>query len=1076
MLTRVAALIVSAAGLCLAQFANQEISGFVTDPSDAAVPNARVFARHLATGRTQATTSDTRGYYVFLDVPIGDYAVVVEAPGFKRTIQIGVKVSVSAKITVPIRLDVGDVKESVSVSANALQVETSGGEMGRLITGEQAANLPLNGRSFAQLLALVPGVATLNRSPLELVGAYNSNNSMQSVNGLRRSTASWNVDGVDNKDNGGNGNVFVRVNLDAIAEFKILTSSYNAENGQNAGAIVNLAVKSGTRNFHGSPYGFLRARTGNGGWNLGGPVYIPHRFNAAREKLFFFASEDFLRMETYTWVPTSVPSLAQRTGDFSASPGAVLDPLSGAPFPGNRIPSSRIDRNTSRLVNNAPSPNLTGDLNEYDRNFETPTDDHQYIQKLDYRIDDRHQLALLYLRDGFYQLQNQTSLNLSDRHITGTIGSVKWTWARDARTVNTFQTSESGNRIIHTNFRQNSIYSAETSRLAAGVDNPMLYGNAAEIPDISIQGYTMPPVSARATNYAEGLLQWKDDFSRVAGPHIVKFGVLAMRSRKNQSNITATNGEFSFRSGHALSSGNALADALLGNFNTYTEASGHGEGWFRFTQVEFYAQDNWKISRRFSLDIGVRFHYMQPQYSALGNTVVFDAAFYDPANAVRVLPNGRIVAGSGNPLNGLVLGGAAFPTEALARYPGWNTPAVDALFHGLPKEVQSARIPVAPRIGFAWDVTGTQRTVLRGAWGLFFERIQGNVYFGSINNAPFIQRTTLYSGNAENPTGGAPASAFPQDVTSYPADGAIPTAEQYNLGLQQSIGRAMLLDVSYVGSSAWHLYRGILPNQLPAGAMLRAPTGAANGLRPYAGLGGISQYATSANSNYNSLQAELRRQMPNGGFLSAAYTWSRNLTDATDYNSNPQDSYHFKNDRGLSGYHRAHVFSASYVYPLPFWRKGARWYRKWFGNWQLSGMALLQTGLPFDLTATGDPAAIASTGGNQRPDVVGDWTLGGRTATAWFNTKAFGTPAPGSFGSVGRNVLTGPAMLNWDAALEKGFRVTERLGASFRWELFNALDHRNYWGVEGDMTSPRFGQVTTVTDPRAMQAMMRFSF
>ena len=427
-LFQLAILSISASGLCLAQFANQEISGFVLDSSNAAVPGASISARHIATGQVQTTASDGRGYFAFLDVRIGEYEIAVEAKGFKKYAQTDVVVSVSAKTVVPIHLTVGSQQESVTVRADALQVDTTSGDVSRLITGEQAANLQLNGRSFAQLLTLMPGVASLTRSPLELSGAWGSNNSMQSVNGGRRSTTSWNVEGVDDKDNGGAGNVFVRVNVDAIAEFRVLTSSYGAENGQNSGAVVNLAVKSGTRDFHGSPYGFLRSGIGNYGWNLGGPIYIPHRFNAAREKLFFFVSQDFLKMQTYTWVATSVPAMVQRLGDFSALAQPVLDPATGSPFPGNVLPASRIDRNSSRLVANAPAPNMPGQLNEYDRSFLTPTDDHQYIQKVDYRVNDRNQLALLYLRDGFYQLQNQTALTLYDRHITGANASVRWTW------------------------------------------------------------------------------------------------------------------------------------------------------------------------------------------------------------------------------------------------------------------------------------------------------------------------------------------------------------------------------------------------------------------------------------------------------------------------------------------------------------------------------------------------------------------------------------------------------------------------------------------------------------------------
>jgi hypothetical protein len=386
-------------------------------------------------------------------------------------------------------------------------------------------------------------------------------------------------------------------------------------------------------------------------------------------------------------------------------------------------------------------------------------------------------------------------------------------------------------------------------------------------------------------------------------------------------------------------------------------------------------------------------------------------------------------------------------------------------------------MPIAPRLGFAYDLTGRQRTVLRGAYGLFFERIQGDAYFSSVNNPPFIQQPTISSGNIENPAKGVPVALLPTNVFSYLVDAAIPTVQQYNVGIQQRVGHDALLDVSYVGSSAWHLYEGTLPNQLRLGTMLGVPQGTdPNSLRPYPGFAGITQLATSANSNYNSLQVQLRKQMPAGGMASVAYTWSRNITDATDYNSVPQDSYNPRNERGLSGYHRGHIVSASYIYPLPFWRKGERWYQRTLGNWQLSGIVMLETGLPIDISAPGDPAGIASTGGSLRPDVVGDWKAGGKTAETWFNTAAFQTPAPGTFGNLGRGVLIGPGIVNWDASFQKNFRLRERYTASFRVEYFNVLNRLNYWGVEGSMASARFGQVTTTTDPRTFQAMLRLSF
>ena len=1074
-LSRPAFLLLAIATLASAQYGSQEISGFVLDSSGASVPRAKITAFHPATGRAREAQTDERGFFAFLDVQIGEYHVVAEADGFKRYVRSNVVVAVSAKVTLTIQLEVGDVRESVTVKSDPLAVDASSGEVGALITERQIADLQLNGRSFAQLLVLLPGVSTVNRSPTDLLGGYGSNNAQQSVNGSRRSTLSWNVDGVDNKDNGGDGNVFVRVNLDAIAEFKVLTSSYSAEYGQNSGAIVNMALKSGGRKFRGGLYGFTRMSLADGGGFLGGPIYIPHRFNSSREKLFFFASYDGFNWKSYAWIANSVPLARERAGDFSGE-AAVMDPTTGVPFPNNIVPSSLIDRNTSRLLWNVPLSNTPGKPYQYVSEFKTPIAEKQGILKIDYAVNQKNRIAVHYMGDEFHALGGQTNLSLYDRKIPGMNASAKWTATPGARTVNTFQASISGNVIRQYNFRPNPEYTADVSRKGLEIDNPMVYGNAWEIPDMTIQAYNIAPVGARSWSNRERILQGKDDFTRVVGEHILKFGVLAIRTRKNQGNTTQVNGLFAFQTGHDLSSGNALADALLGNFSSYTEASGWNDGWFRFTQAEFYGQDNWKTTQRLSFNFGVRGHYMQPWYSTLANDVAFDRAYYNPASAVTVLSNGQIVPGSGDLLDGLALGGTGFPKAATDRSPGWSDPSTTRLFRGLPREIQSAQIPVAPRLGFAWDLTGKQNTVLRGAWGLFYERIQGNAVFNSVNNPPFIQRATLYNANIENPTGGKPVPLLPPDITSYPASVDTPTVQQFNLGIQHRLGRDMLLDASYVGNNAWHLYRTIHPNQLPLGTMLVVPEGTdPNSLRPYRGLGSITQFVTSANSNYNSLQVQFRKQMPSGGLVSLAYTWARNITDATDYNTVPQDSYNTRNDRGLSSYHRGHVLTTSYVYPLP-WQGGRRWYRRLFGDWQTSGMVLLETGLPLDITVPGDPAGIAGTGGSLRPDLVGDWRADARRWDGWFNTAAFAVPRPGTFGNLGRNALLAPGVFNWDASFQKTIGLTERISAIVRLEYFNILDHVNYWGVDTNMASPRFGQVNATTDQRTTEAMLRFSF
>ena len=315
---------------------NQQISGVVVDSTGAVVPNATVTAVNSSTNLSRSATSNGSGNYVISNVPIGNYSVSGVAQGFKKFVLTNVGVTVDSKVTVNVKLEVGNVTESISVQADAVRVEASSGEVGRLVTGQQATQLQLNGRNFPQLLALIPGVSTTYSSGFGLFGGYGVNNSGQSANGGRTDTFSWNLDGVDNKDNGGGGNNFVNINPDALAEFRVLTTNYSAEYGYSAGAVVNLALKSGTTEFHGIGYEYFRndaiqarafnaptipeLRYNNFGWNLGGPIYIPKLFNTNKDKLFFFVGEDFKRLRQGAANTWTVPTVAQKNGDFSALP------------------------------------------------------------------------------------------------------------------------------------------------------------------------------------------------------------------------------------------------------------------------------------------------------------------------------------------------------------------------------------------------------------------------------------------------------------------------------------------------------------------------------------------------------------------------------------------------------------------------------------------------------------------------------------------------------------------------------------------------------------------------------------
>ena len=1076
-----------------AQYTSQQIAGFVRDPSGAMVVKANVSVTNSGTGQVRTTPVNENGYYVIANVPIGIYDVTVEAEGFKRYTRRGVQITIGAKVDVDVELQVGGVAESVTVSADAAQVEASSGEVGRLVTGQQATQLQLNGRNFAQLLALIPGTSTNNRSSFDLFGGFGSNMSNQSVNGGRNYTFSWNVDGADNKDNGGGGNNFVNVNPDAIAEFKVLTTNYNAEYGQNSGAVINLALKSGTKDFHGTVYEFVRnnafdayswnsrtkqkLRFNNFGGNLGGPITIPGKFNTDRNKLFFFAATEFKRLRRGTPQFWNIPLPAQRRGDFSglAASAQPRDITNGQPFPGGIIPTARFSRNGSRLVNLYPQPNFTGTGGNFSFLPPDPLNTNQYIVKGDYLLNEKHTIALHYMRDYYTSLQNTGQTATFERLIPGTNTSGKWTWIKSPTAVNTFQFTFTGNVILQTNFAANPLFLNDYSRQSNGIDYPMIYNNERSIPNISIAGFNALNTTPRNWNNFNRVFQFKDDFSKLVGNHNLKFGVLAMRSRKNQDNQPAINGSVNFAPGHALSSGNALADALLGNFNTYTEASSGREGWFRFSQGEFYVQDNWKVSSRLTLDLGLRYMLMQPQYAQLQNAAVFAPRYYYPAKAPTIdRASGLITPGTGDRVNGLVVGGTGFPDFAAARIPNANDPDVKRVFRGLPKEISPWRYNTfGPRLGFAYDITGKQTTVLRGGYGLFYERVQGNFLFGRVNNPPFIQDSQLFSANIENPSGGS-TRISPSNVSSYDIDVEVPKVQNWSLGVQHKLVKDLLLDVAYVGSNGWDQYRQLNLNQLREGTRQANPGANVNALRPYRGYADITHLVTNAKFNYHSLQAQLRKQFNRGGLLNISYTWSKNIADATNYAEQPMDSYNPTRDRGRTEFDRRHIFILSYVYPLPFWQNGGAWYKTVLGGWQVSGVTTLQTGRPLNLGVQGDIAGTGLT--NQRPNVVGDPYAGESQALRFFNTSAFANPAAGVFGNLGRNAINGPGTNNWDVSLQKIFNFGERYKLDFRGEIYNAPHHFNYFGVATQLGAANFGQVTSATDPRTLQLGLRFSF
>jgi hypothetical protein len=1105
------------AGCLLAQSNNnQGISGQVTDTSGAVVPKAKVTILDQNTGYQRAMVTNDSGNYAMPELPVGTYRVTCEAAGFKRQVISDNNLATNVSLDVNCKMQVGSQTESVSVAADAVVVEMATGELGFTVTGEQAGELQLNGRNFPELLQLLPGVSTTYTDGFSLFGGYGVNNSGQSINGGRVDTTTWNLDGADNKDNGGGGNNFININPNALGEFRVLTSNYSAEAGTSSGAVVNMSIRSGTKNFHGGMYEYWRndklaaytynaavvgkpkLRWNNPGVNIGGPVLIPGtRFNSSRQKLFFFFAEDLKFMRTGATTTWTVPTPAQKSGNFGTT--TIRDPNTATPFPGNVIPANLINPDMQKLVD--IYPNANSGANSFIFNKTTPTDVHQEIFKLDYNAGSNDQLSFHYTHDKYRQLENTTNLIEYYRQIPGLNTSIQWTHIFSPRLILLAQFTYTGNVIIEQgDVIANPTFISDYTRKGFGISLPSIYNASPDIPQVAVSGFTTLSVSPLSFNNFNRIFDWKGGLTRIIDNHTLKAGVLIMRSRKNQDNPPQINGALTFNTTRTPSSGNAVADALLGAFQQYQEYSGVRQGWYRFTQIEPWIQDDWKASRRLTLNIGLRWSYMQPQYSALNNTVQFLPQYFNGAQAAVINPSNGTVVSAPNPYNGLVLTGSGFPATAQGRVQQYADPTVQALFHNLPLGGANTRWGnFAPRFGFAYDLTGNQNTVLRGGFGVAYERIQGNFIFSGINNAPFNPVATILNGYVTNPGQGATGPNSVQTISnSHFLDMKDPRTLSYSLGIQRKLWGNSIVTITYVGSTAANLSYiddinqprlGYANTVFVPGTTTLANT---NATRPYLGYGNIQEYVTGANYVYNSLQTQYRKQFRHGGTVSAAFTWSKSRTDSNAYNYQPEDSYNLRADWGPSSYNREKIFTSSWVYPLPWLRDGNRWYNKAFGGWQVNGTGLIQSGLPVNITVsnTTAPGTAGDVGSGVRPDLVSDPRAGTIVDNYQiFNASAFANPGQNRFGSLGAYAVFLPSWFNVNGSVSKSFRFHERYTWDFKFDMYNVPNHLstssvNTGGFNGTKVVngvtvsnvANWGAKSGTTPPRTMEANIRFRF
>ncbi|MEK7409626.1 MAG: TonB-dependent receptor [Acidobacteriota bacterium] len=1052
------------------------IAGTVVDSSGAVVANADVRVRNSGTGAERRGTSDTSGRFLAEALPVGVYEVHVTAPGFKTASRTGLQLNVADRLGVAIRLEVGEITESVSVTAEAPLVKTETGDVSYLVATKQITELPVSNRNYLSLQQLIPG-ASRTVGDEQQVGGWGGNKGF-AINGQRDKYSGLMLDGVQNTDMGNQTTQMTTPGLETISEVKILSSNYSAEYGVAGGANILVVTRAGTQQLHGAVYEYVRndklnarnffaatrpmMRLNNFGYRLGGPVIIPGKYNQNRGKTFFFFSEEWRVLRLATIVRASTPTAAMRNGDFSEEAARIArparDPLSGQPFPDNRIPASRLNNNSKLLLgHDFPMPNAPGFQN-FLYNFSVPQNWRQELVRVDHNFTDSTRATFRVIHESWNQRQ------------AGSFDTIWTEWDLPAGNY-----AGKLNKILNpsmlTEFSFNYAYNygPRSKPTIAPAGNylqpqglnikkifPLPEGRPNKVPDLSF--------SAGWSGIGSGYYPWwaHHDIKTVNNittknfaSHALKFGVEYQFSTTPVQSQTSPSvqGSFSFS---GIFTNHPHGDFLLGQASSYGELDVYREPRYDYHQAEMFIQDDWKASRKLAINLGLRYFNIPHAYEKDDSLTVFRADRWNPAKAPAVLADGTILRGSGDLLNGIA-------------------GVKNGLRRGL---VENHPWKFAPRLGFAYDLRGDAQTVLRGGYGIGYYRIEGNDVYRLVDNPPFANVVTVFNPPLDDPTRGTLGADLPKSIFSLDPVYDIPMVQSYSLGVQRKLAADTSLTLSYVGTRGTHLDRGRQLNQpTPAGGLdfdprLNTRQVSADSLRPYPGWASVSVRENTASSTYHSLQVDFNRAFRNGLHVQGVYTFSKTLADADGFGANPQNPYNMKAERGLAGFDRTHMLIFNYIYELPFWRHPSNLMQRILGGWQLDGITAYQTGTPFSPGLSGATGGLAG-----RPDVVaGQDVRGSRTQRAWFNTAAFVAPAYGRYGNAGRNILRGPAIHKWDVGLIKNFRFRENMNVQFRWEVMNALNHTNFSGVSAGLGSGNFGQVTSARDPRSMQFGLKMEF
>jgi Carboxypeptidase regulatory-like domain len=1104
MLCRTVAVALAVLGVslpALAQSTTGRISGSVKDAQHGVLPGVSITVTEARTGLTRTTSTGQDGAFVFVSLPGGTYTVTAELTGFKKAVRAGYELGADGRLSADFTLGVGAVNEVIEVTVAGETVNTVSGEIARVVDRQQVQGLALNGRNYMQLATLIPGSPTLTTNALDIMTGLAINTS---VNGSRTNASLLMVDGGFNADSGSNNSQISNVGIDFIQEVSIKTSNFSAEYGRNSGAAINVVTRNGTNTFHGSAYEYNRDESFDAndyfnnarnvarpplsyndfGWSLGGPV--------KSDKLFFFAGQEWKRIRRFTSPQSrTLPTRAMRSGNFSGVTTVLRDPLTGQPFPGNIIPASRITADGRAFANLytqmeglASSYTDTPTTNNSSFQGDNPFDFRQDLLRLDWQASPDHRITARFIRDDYNLIDpygtfitSQLPTIPTDRSRPGRNYQVTHTWSMSSNLINEFKVNAAWNsqRIPP----EGELWKRETYGFAF----PQLFTGGGRfensIPDVDMTGYATFRGAAQSLISPTTDIAFSNNLTWLRGSHTFKFGGLVVRNRKDQNGRSQYAGFVDFNpTGNPNSTGNAFADALLGNFRTYREAQSDPVGFFRFWQYEGYVSDNWRVSRKLSLELGLRYQWHVPTYTQANNMASFDPARYDPARAITVLTNGTLVAGSGDRFNGMVRAGDGVPNDELFRIPNGQDPFVLTVPAGAPRGFYDAQGDLAPRFSFAWKPTGNENLAVRGGLGLFYDRPEGNLYFSLVNAPPYSLSSEYQNGNLAQPGGGTvPALAPVGTIDSIDPAFVIPRTWQWSTSVQKELGWGIFGEIGYVGSKGQNLVRQPDINQPSFEALAANAAGPrynTNYLRPYKGFSQIRMRLSDADSSYHAAQLFLSRRK--GTFLwTVSYTLGRSVDNGSGNGDNAEDYLNKDYNQGPSDFDRKHIFVATYTWKVPFF--GAQQgLGRILGGWEVSGITRYQSGAP--LTIMGNTSIGARRADYLGTDAYADELINPTTGVVqWLNRAAFAVAPESQRGNSKRGQFRGPSFQMWDLSLRKQFRVKGDLQLQFQADLFNVLNQTNF-NAPGQLnvSNADFGQITSAAPPRNVQLGVRLQF